>query len=199
MTTPLKVLYVDDEPELLEIGKIFLERGGDYSVTTCEGAGEAMKRISGEAFDVIVSDYMMPECDGIRFLKYLRKHGEETPFIIFTGKGREEVVIEAFENGADFYIQKGGDPRAQFAELRKKIEYAASRRRSERALRESEAYYRTIFANTGTASAILEADTTISLVNDEFANLCGYSHAEIEGKMSWTDFVGDRDRQKMLE
>ncbi len=199
MKTPLKVLYVDDEPELLEIGKIFLERGGDYSVTTCEGAGEAMKRISGEAFDVIVSDYMMPECDGIRFLKYLRKHGEETPFIIFTGKGREEVVIEAFENGADFYIQKGGDPRAQFAELRKKIEYAASRRRSERALRESEAYYRTIFANTGTASAILEEDTTISLVNDEFANLCGYSHAEIEGKMSWTDFVGDRDRQKMLE
>jgi DNA-binding NarL/FixJ family response regulator len=46
------------------------------------------------------------------------------PFIIFTGKGREEVVIEALNSGADFYIQKGGDPKAQFAELAHKIRQA---------------------------------------------------------------------------
>lgn len=64
----------------------------------------------------------------------------------------------------------------------------------ERALRESAQAYRAIFENTGTATLIIEEDTTISLVNTEFENLSGYAREEVEGKMSWRDFVRPEDR-----
>lgn len=69
----------------------------------------------------------------------------------------------------------------------------AERRRVEEALRESEDKYRTIFETTGTATVIIEADTTISLANKEFANLSGYAQEEVEGKKSWADFIPDKD------
>jgi PAS domain S-box-containing protein len=131
MTGHISVLYVDDEPDLLTLGKIFLERTGNFIVTTVPGAQKALDLITHQDFDAIVSDYQMPEMDGIEFLKHLKSTGNPTPFILFTGKGREEVVIEALNNGADFYLQKGGDPKAQFVELVNKILHATSRRRAE--------------------------------------------------------------------
>ena len=59
----------------------------------------------------------MPETNGIEFLKIVRGEGNSIPFIIMTGRGREEVVIEALNYGADFYLQKGGDTKVMFAEL----------------------------------------------------------------------------------
>jgi CheY-like chemotaxis protein len=117
MTEKIRVLYVDDEQNLLDLCKVFLERSGDLIVTTSTGASEAIRILELTKFDAIVSDYQMPEMDGIEFLKIVRARGDKTPFIIFTGKGREEVVIEALNAGADFYIQKGGEPKSQFAEL----------------------------------------------------------------------------------
>ena len=102
------LLYVDDEPGLLEIGKLFLEVNGDFSVTTINSASAALDLLKEENFAAIISDYQMPEMNGITFLKKLKASGNTTPFIIFTGKGREEVVIEALNEGADFYLQKGG-------------------------------------------------------------------------------------------
>jgi len=70
---------------------------------------------------------------------------------------------------------------------------------SEREIRESETKYRTVFENTGTASVIIEEDTTISLVNSQFERLSGYSRDEIEGKMSWTTFVDPVDLERMRD
>jgi PAS domain S-box-containing protein len=69
--------------------------------------------------------------DGIQFLVEVRTHFGLIPFILFTGRGREEVVIQAINNGANFYLQKGGDPTSQFAELRHKILAAVEHRRAD--------------------------------------------------------------------
>jgi len=138
MATAIRVIYVDDEPGLLEIGKLFLEIDGTFIVDTLTSASETLTRLNTQRYDAILSDYQMPEMDGITFLKQIRASGNKTPFIIFTGRGREDVVIEALNNGADFYIQKGGEPKSQFAELSNKIRYAVSRKHSEEALGESE-------------------------------------------------------------
>ncbi|HEX3002344.1 MAG TPA: response regulator, partial [Methanoregula sp.] len=122
----LSLLYVDDEPGLLEIGKLFLETSGGFTVTTAVSGNEGLDELAVHPFDAIVSDYQMPEMNGIQFLKAVRKSYGSIPFILFTGRGREEVVIEAINNGADFYLQKGGDPKAQFAELAHKIRQAVS-------------------------------------------------------------------------
>jgi PAS domain S-box-containing protein len=134
----ISVLYVDDEPDLLEIAKLFLEESGEFKVGTSASAKEALKFLSLLSYDAIISDYQMPGMDGIAFLKAVRERLGDVPFILFTGRGREEVVIEAINNGADFYLQKGGDPEAQFAELAHKIRQAVARRRAERQRTESE-------------------------------------------------------------
>jgi DNA-binding response OmpR family regulator len=126
----LSILYVDDDPALLEIGKLFLERSGTIHVDVLDSATEALKQIRTTKYDAIISDYQMPLMDGITFLKAVRVEHPKLPFIIFTGRGREEVVIEALNNGADHYLQKGGDPRAQYTELVHNIERSVERKRA---------------------------------------------------------------------
>ncbi|MFH0967254.1 MAG: response regulator [Methanobacteriota archaeon] len=129
-----QILFIDDEIELLDIGRMFLERSGEFIVTTISDSEGALNLLKEKKFDVIVSDYDMPKLTGIELLSILKENNDTTPFIIFTGKGREEVVIEALNNGADFYIQKTGDPKSEFAELASKIRYAVSRRYAEKEL-----------------------------------------------------------------
>lgn len=126
----ISVLYVDDEPVLLEIGKIYLEKTGMFQVDTLNSPKIAMHRMQSRVYDAIVSDYQMPEMDGIAFLKAVRETWPALPFILFTGRGREEVAIEALNCGADHYLQKGGEPKSQFAELAHVITRAAERRRA---------------------------------------------------------------------
>jgi len=139
-----RILYVDDEPGLLEIGKIFLEQHGEFIVDTITSAPAALDLLDTGDYDAIISDYQMPEMDGIDFLKTIRASGKPIPFILFTGRGREEVVIRALNEGADFYLQKGGEPKSQFTELSNKIHYAVIRRRAEESLKQNEAQLRQI-------------------------------------------------------
>jgi len=147
----ISVLYVDDEQGLLELAKIFLEDSGEFRVETSISARKVLDSPKIPSYDAIVSDYQMPEMDGIAFLKIVRERFGNIPFILFTGRGREEVVIEALNNGADFYLQKGGEPTAQFAELSNKIRYAVARKQAETELQrkndELNASYEQIAAN----------------------------------------------------
>ncbi|HVP96926.1 PAS domain S-box protein [Methanoregula sp.] len=139
-----RILYVDDESSLLEIGKIFLERNGQFSVDIINSAPEALAFLATKNYDAIISDYQMPVMNGIEFLKQIRSSGNSIPFIIFTGRGREEVVIEAINSGADFYLQKGGDPNSQFAELSHKLKIAVERKRAVNALVQDEIRLKTL-------------------------------------------------------
>nr|WP_319375779.1 response regulator [uncultured Methanoregula sp.] len=133
-----ELLYVDDDQNLLESSKIYLERKSDFLVTTASSAMQGLDLLKTRSFDAIISDYQMAGMDGISFLKEVRAKYDSVPFIILTGKGREEVVIEAINNGADFYLQKGGSPKAQFAELIHMLMSAVRRRRSEVIIRTNE-------------------------------------------------------------
>ncbi|MHC1709265.1 MAG: PAS domain S-box protein [Methanomassiliicoccales archaeon] len=135
---------VDDEPDICELTKLFLEGSGDIDVDTFTSVLQAREQLDRVDYDAAVSDYQMPEIDGISFLKSLRDGGDEIPFILFTGKGREEVAIEALNNGADFYLQKGGSPKALYAELEHMVRVAVKRRRQEIDLREAENRFRLV-------------------------------------------------------
>jgi PAS domain S-box-containing protein len=197
MPTAIRVLYVDDEPSLLDIGKLFLEQSGDFTVTTAVSAKEAIRLLEQEKFDTIISDYQMPEMDGIQFLVEMRKRFGQIPFILFTGKGREEVVIQAINNGADFYLQKGGEPGAQFAELTHKVKSAALRNRAEDALRKSEEKYRHLIEHSNEAIVVVQ-DGMLRLVNHRAVEFTGYTEQELLS-MPFSSFIHPDDRAMVVE
>ncbi|WP_214084208.1 PAS domain S-box protein [Methanoculleus sp.] len=193
-----RILVVDDDPALLELNRIYLEQFGDLQVETASSPLQGLEMLSKASYDAVVADYEMPEMDGIAFLKEVRRRGMAIPFIVFSGRGREEVVIEALNSGADFYLQKGGNPSARFAELRNMILQAVRRGQAEAEAQRAGDLYRSTFEHTGSATIIIEGDMTIALANSEFERLTGYSREEMEGEMSWTVFVaaGDIERLK---
>lgn len=176
---PVRVLYVDDEPALLELARHYLENTGEFSVDTVQNVPDAAKALEMHEYDAIVSDYQMPDSDGITFLKHLRCQGNTIPFIIFTGRGQEDVVIDALNAGADFYIQKGGDPWVQFADLGNKIRQAVRRSTAERALKESEERFRAVVEDQTELISRFRPDGTFVFVNDAFCRYFGVSREEV--------------------
>ena len=126
----MKVLIVDDDPLFLELSKTFLEVFYDIISDTVESAGEALEKLEEDSYDVVVADYDMPFMDGITFLRIIRNKRIDIPFILFTGLEEKEIMIRAIENGAHSYIQKTGDPKAQYLELSKQILQIANSRAS---------------------------------------------------------------------
>ncbi|MFW9998470.1 MAG: response regulator [Candidatus Odinarchaeota archaeon] len=121
-STKIKVLVVDDDTSLLKLAEIYLENEDDRLVIeTSTSAADALHKLTGETFDVIVSDYLMPGMDGLEFLEQLRSKKNTVPFILFTGSGMEEVVNQALNLGANRYIQKGNDPGSQYSILARAI------------------------------------------------------------------------------
>jgi len=181
------ILYVDDEPALLEIGKLFLESQEDFHVETLPSARLALQRLGcTQRYDAILSDYQMPEMNGIEFLKEVRDKYGEVPFILFTGKGREEIVIQAINNGADFYVQKGGEPRSQFAELAHHIRAAIERRTAIDRLRQSEQRLADIIDFSPNPMFAIDKMGKVILWNKTIAELTGISSDKMLGKGDYT-------------
>jgi PAS domain S-box-containing protein len=175
MPVSLRVLYVDDDTGLLEIGTIFIEQNGDFYVKTVNSASLALTLLESEKIDAIVSDYQMPGMDGIEFLIQVREKFGSIPFILFTGKGREEIVIQAINNGADFYVQKGGDPESQFAELVHKIRQAIGKR-------EAEKFSQDVISYAREGIIVYDHELRIVLWNKFMETLTGITEAEVLGK-----------------
>ncbi len=190
-----KVLYVDDEPALCSLTKIFLEKTGYFSVKTAISAKEGYLYIGMEEFDAIVSDYQMPEVNGIEFLQEVRAKAADLPFILFTGKGREEVAIQAINNGADFYLQKGGDPVSQFAELAHKIGMAIERKHAIEALKDSEQQLADIINFLPDATFAIGRDGRVIAWNHAIEEMTGIPASGMIGKGDHEyalPFYGDR-------
>jgi signal transduction histidine kinase len=118
-----QILHVDDDPDHLEILRLSLETiAPRIEVISTDSSIEAIKMIEEQEFQCIVSDYMMPELDGIDLCRKVKKTSN-IPIIIYTGQGSEEVASAAFEAGADDYIRKEKG-QGHFKVLAKRIETA---------------------------------------------------------------------------
>jgi len=178
----IRVLLVDDEESLLKVAKECLQMEGSFEVETAVSVEDALKKLGKEKFDVVVCDYQMPGKDGLAFLKELRDNNNDIPFIMFTGRGREEVAIKALNYGADQYLNKSGDPGTVYGELAHSIRKAAERKKITRALEESEAKWRSLVEMAPDGMATISKSGVITSVNNAFLKLTGYTKEEIVGK-----------------
>jgi PAS domain S-box-containing protein len=187
MTDPqessIRVLVVDDDTTLLEVAKEFLEQASGFVVDVEQSSFKALEAATSRKYDAVVSDYQMPGLDGIMFLKQLRSRGDDIPFILLTGKGREEVAMDALNNGADYYLQKGVEIEPLFAELTNMVRHSVEHRRAGKAIQESEMRYRRLFNNNKDAVLVwmLNDDATLIDVNEKACSLLGYSRDELLG------------------
>ena len=128
----LSVLLVDDEPAVATLTAIYLERiHDDMGVAVETGVTRALHCVEREAFDCVVSDYDMPEMDGLVFFEAVRDINPDLPFILFTGKGSEEIASEALSAGVTDYLQKSTEVE-QYELLTNRVVSAVEAHRAEK-------------------------------------------------------------------
>jgi PAS domain S-box-containing protein len=177
MGTSIRVLHVDDEPSFSDLVSDFLEREDDrFEVVTEASAADGLERIKDDPPDCVVSDYDMPGMNGIEFLEEVRSVYSNLPFILFTGKGSEEVASDALSAGATDYLQKGGGT-DQYALLANRVRNAVEQYRS---TRERDRVYQALETATQGIGLIADNGEYIYL-NEAYADLYGYDTADLIG------------------
>ena len=183
-TSTIRVLHVDDEPGFADMTATYLERENtDFTVQTATSAADGLSAIKDRAPHCIVSDYDMPGQDGIGFLETVRDEFPGLPFILFTGKGSEQVASEAISKGATDYLQKGSGT-DQYSLLANRISNAVSQYRSEARLRETTEEYATVFESALTGLLLVDVDGDdfrYQRCNPRAQELIGRDRTEIVG------------------
>ena len=108
MAESIRVLHVDDDSSIGELTATLLEREDErIEVQTAASTDEGLAIAAEQSIDCIVSDYEMPGRSGLDFLEAVREDQPDLPFILYTGKGSEEVASDAISAGVTDYLQKG--------------------------------------------------------------------------------------------
>ena len=189
------ILIVDDDVNLTSNLRDILEAEG-YATAVGHDGQMALSLCREKVFDLALVDMKLPDISGVALIEKLDELSGETVYIIITGYGSMDSAIEAVKQRS---IVAYETKPLNIDHLLALISQVAERKQVEDLLKESERKYETIFETTGTATAIVEEDLTLSLVNTEFEKLSGYSKEEIEGKKSETEFVIEDDLVRAKE
>jgi PAS domain S-box-containing protein len=190
--TPITVLHVDDDPDFVDLAATFLEAEDDrFDVETATSVGDAVARLREAAVDCIVSDYEMPGANGLEFLETVRETHPDLPFVLFTGKGSEEVASDAISAGVTDYLQKQGGT-SQYAVLANRVSNAVERSRSRHALESSRQRLSLFFEESPLGVIEWDEDFTVARLNDAAEDILGYSEADLRGR-TWEAIVSEAD------
>ena len=195
----IRVLHVDDELALLKVAKQCLELQGLFHVDTADSVEEALNKLKEKDYDVVVSDYQMSGKDGLEFLKQLREKGNDIPFLILTGKSREEVAIRALNLGADGYLDKTGDSGTVYCKLAHAIRQAVDRRSAQIESLRREAKLGAILQASPEAITITDPDGNIIECNQVAVGMHGcQSKKDLVGKNAF-GLIAEKDREKAVQ
>jgi len=195
VSDPVTVLYVDDESEAADATATAIERENDrVTVETAASVGDAEERLADGSVDCVVSEYDLPDEDGIAFLRKVRSEYRDLPFVLYTGSGSESVAADAVSAGATDYLQNvsGTDQHAVLASrvvdaverYRSAYEWERRGRRAhelEVTRRRFDAVYNNPFAFMG----ILEPDGTVVSINETALAFIDPPLEAIAGEAFW--------------
>ena len=178
----ISVLFVDDEENVREIITKIMEESGEFIFETVHSAQSALETLDIPSYDAIVANYILPDMDGITFLRIIRERYGDIPFILFIAESRKEVITEAIYNRADFILQKGADPQTLYIELAHKIRQEVRKRHLEKASLEHDEIIRSVLENTNTLIYSITSDGTVIFFSPNVTELLGYPVHEIIGR-----------------
>jgi PAS domain S-box-containing protein len=194
----IRILHVDDDAEFLAVAKQCLEEQSQFQVDTALSATEALKKLNCSKYDAVVSDYQMPETNGLEFLRELRQQENDIPFVLFTCEGKEEIAIQALNSGVYRYVEKNGAAEVTYEELKRSICDAVRGQRAEELLRQAESRLRIITENMQDLLLLLDENFEIKYVSSSYKSVLGYEPNEVIGKKAY-DFVHPDDLPKVIE
>lgn len=178
----IHVLHVDDESDFSELTGEFLKREEDrLTVETATNTHDGLEKLVTNDFDCVVSDYDMAGQNGIEFLKTIREDNPDLPFILFTGKGSEEVASDAISAGVTDYLQKEGGT-DQYTVLADRITNAVEHYRSRRMVEQSETRLREIVDSLPHLLYVVDEDGEFLLANEAHAEYHETSVDALEGR-----------------
>lgn len=177
----IAVLHVDDDPQYTDLTKTMLEREDEnLSVTPETSVVEAIKHLEQGDVDCIISDYDMPTTNGLEFLTIVREQYPDIAFILFTGKGSEEIASEAIRAGVTDYVQKKGGSE-QFEVLANRISNAVERYQAQQRFWDALSWYKRL-VEQNLAGVFIFQDGEFVYVNERLAEIFGYSQVELVGE-----------------
>jgi len=194
----ISILCVDDEPFVLEILEDFFKREPGFSVKASSNATDALGLLNTQQFDTVIADFGLPDMDGINLLRETRAGGFSGLFIIITGKHRAHVAIDALNNGADYYVQKGGGIVNDMEALVDFIKRGVGKIRTERALLESASLYRSIIEHQSDLLCRFLPEGEIRFGNESYANFIGNGYRD-SGGSNFISLLPEDEREKVVE
>lgn len=189
------VLCVDDDQSLLDVSSYMLEAADDrLAVDTLGDPTAVLDHIREGEYDCLVCDYDMPETTGLEVLDAVRTEFPAFPFILYTGKGSEEIASEAISAGVTDYLQKGSG-QDHYELLANRIVEYVTRYRAEREYELTEQRYRRLVEQSVVGIG-LSQDRQFQYTNSRFAEMFGYTPDEMVG-MDIRTVIDESDHDRL--
>jgi CheY-like chemotaxis protein len=117
----IPVLLVDDDADMLDLMNLAFTESGNFEVTACLDARDAVEILKKHLIEVVISDYCMPVMNGGVFVRAARETGYKGLFIIYSGRGKDPLIDQAYRDGADVYVPRSGDFIKEFSSIKTMI------------------------------------------------------------------------------
>jgi two-component system cell cycle sensor histidine kinase/response regulator CckA len=203
MPEPARILVVDDAPEYAAMVVELLRESDawhDAVTRTALSYEEALRVMIAERFDIALFDYMLGSRDGLALLREVRQRGIDTAVVVLTGRGAEEIAVEAMKTGAADYLSKAN---VSVETLERAVRHASAlhaqerqRRHAEEALRASEERFRALVENSSDGLLLIDRVGRITYTTPSSERHLGWKPDQMIGR-SVFDFLDTEDRERV--
>ncbi|SDM74779.1 PAS domain S-box-containing protein [Halogranum gelatinilyticum] len=193
----LAVLYVGDDGSADAVADGLERVDGRFDVETATTAGDALRRLSETAVDCLVSEYDLPDSDGLALLEAVRGDADHDglPVVLYTDAGSESVASEAIRAGVSDYLPKAD---ADIDRLAERVAAAVESRRSRARFESNERRLSLFFEQSSLGVIEWDSEARLVRLNDAAEDILGYTEAELQGE-PWGTLVPDDNQEAVAD